>query len=84
MIQKIKPLPLTWHMTMHTGKGLQAVLEFLKKTGVGSRIWILGTKKDMVGGFGWSHIRDEGNEEGEEDGEGRRTVIDAVEAAGVG
>ena len=41
MKQKIKPLPLTWHMAMHTGKGFQAVLKFLERTGVGSWTWIL-------------------------------------------
>ena len=83
MKQKIKPLPLTWHTAMHTGKGLQAVLEFLEKTGVGSRIWILGPKNDLVGGFGWSHIRDDGDEGGEEDEEEGRRGVDAAEAAGV-
>ena len=84
MKQKIKPLPLTWHTAMHTGKGLQAVLEFLKKTGVGSRTWILGPKKDLVGGFGWSHIRDDGDEGAEDDEEEGRRGVDAAEAAGVG
>ena len=84
MNQKIKPLPLTWHTAMHTGKGLQAVLEFLEKTGVGSRTWILGPKKDLVGGFGWSHIRDDGNEGGEGNEEEGRRGADAAEAAGVG
>ena len=83
MKQKIKPLPLTWHTAMHAGKGLQAAMEFLEMTGVGSRTWILGPKKDLVGGYGWSHIRDDG--EGEEgDEEERRRGIDAAEAAGVG
>ena len=84
MKQKIKPLSLTWHTAMHTGKGLQAVLEFLEKTGVGSRTWILGPKKDLVGGFGWSHIRDDGNEGGEADEQEERRGVDAAEAAGVG
>ena len=84
MKQKIKPLPLTWHTAMHTGKGLQAVWEFLETTGVGSRTWILGPWKDLVGGFGWSHIRDDSaNGEEEDDGQ-RRRVIDVAEAAGVG
>ena len=84
MKQKIKPLPLTWHTAMHTGKGLQVVLEFLETTGVGSQSWILGPKKDMVGSFGWSHIRDDGaGEVGEEEGE-RGREIDVAEAAGVG
>ena len=82
MKQKIKPLPLTWQTAMHTGKGLQVVLEFLETTGIGSRTWILGPQKDLVGGYGWSHIRDDG-EEGEGDEE-RRRGIDAAEAAGVG
>ena len=84
MKQKIEPLPLTWHTAMHTGEGLQAAMEFLEKTGVGSGTWILGPKKDLVGSFGWSHIRDDGDEEGEEEGEVRRKGIDAAEAAGVG
>ena len=84
MKQTIKPLPLTWHTAMHTGKGLQAAMEFLEKTGVGSPTWILGPKKDLVGGFGWSHIRDDGEERKEEEGEVRRRGIDAAEAAGVG
>ena len=84
MKQKIKPLPLTWHTAMHTGKGLQVVLEFLEMTGVGSRSWILGPKKDLVGGFGWSHIRDDGAREVEEDEEERGREIDAAEAVGVG
>ena len=83
MKQKIKPLPLTWHMAMHTGKGLQAAMEFLETTGVGSRTWILGPKKDLVGGYGWSHIRDD-TEGGEGDKEERRSGIDAAEATGVG
>ena len=84
MKQKIKPLPLTRHMAMHTGKGLQEVLEFLDTTGVGSRTWILGPRKVLVGGFGWSHIRDDSaNGEEEDDGQ-RRRGIDVAEAAGVG
>ena len=82
MKQKIKPLPLTWHTAMHTGKGLQTAMEFLETTGVGSRTRILGPKKDLVGGYGWSHIRDHG-EGGEEDEEEKRSSIDAAEAAGV-
>ena len=42
------------------------------------------SKKDLVGGFGWSHIRDDGDERGEEDGEERRRGIDAAVAVGVG
>ena len=84
MKQKIKPLPLTWHTAMHTGKGHQVVLEFLEMTGVGSRSWILGPKKDLVGGFGWSHIRADGARVVEEDEEERGREIDAAEAAGVG
>ena len=84
MKQKIKPFPLTWHTTMHMGKGLQGGLEFLEKTGVGSRTWILGPKKDLVGGFGWSHIRDDGNEGGEGNEEEGWRVVDAAEAAGIG
>ena len=68
---------------MHTGKGLQAAMKFLETTGVGSRTWILGPKKDLVCGYGWSHIRDDGDE-GEGDEEERRRGIDAAEAAGVG
>ena len=83
MKQKIKPLPLTWHTAMHTGNGLQAAMEFLETTGVGSWTWILGPKKDLVGGYGWSHIRDDGKE-GEGDEEERRRDIDVAEAAGVG
>ena len=82
MKRKIKPLPLTWHTAMHTAKGLQAAMEFLETTRIGSRTWILGPKKDLVGGYGWSHIRDDG-EEGEGDEE-RRRGIDVAEAAGVG
>ena len=63
MKQKIKSLPLTWHTAMHMGKGLQGLKEFLETTGVGSRTWILGPKKGLVGGYGWSHIRDEEKEE---------------------
>ena len=84
MKQKIKPLPLTWHTAMHTGKGLQAAMEFLEATGVGSRTWILGPKKDLVGGFGWSHIREDGEGVEEEDEGKRGREIDAVEAVGVG
>ena len=84
MKQKTKPLPLTWHTAMHPGKGLRAAMEFLENTGVGSWTWILGPKKDLVGGFGWSHIRDDGDEGGEEDGGERRRGIDAAEAVGVG
>ena len=80
MKQKIKTLPLTWHTAMHTGKGLQAAMEFLETTGVGSGTWILGPKKDLVGGYGWSHIRDDA-EGGEGDEEERRSGIDAAEAA---
>ena len=58
-------------------------MEFLETTGVGSRTWILGPKKDLVGGYGWSYIRVDG-EGGERDEEERRRGIDAVEAAGVG
>ena len=83
MKQKIKPLPRTRHMAMHTGKGLQAAMEFLETTGVGSWTWILSPKKDLVGGYGWSHIRDDA-EGGEGDEEERRSGIDAAEAAGVG
>ena len=43
----------------------------------------MGPKKDLVGGYGWSHIRDD-TEGGEVDEEERRSVIDAAEAAGVG
>ena len=60
------------------------MLEFLERTGVGSRTWVLGPRKDLVGGFGWSHIRDDGNERGEEDEQERRRDIDLAEAAGVG
>ena len=84
MKEKIKPLPLTWHMAMHMGKGLQAVLEFLEKTGVGSRAWILSPQKELAGGFSWSHIRDDGNEGGEQDEEEGRRGFDSAEAAGVG
>ena len=69
MKHEIRPLPLTWHTAMHTGKGLQAALEFLETTGVGSRTWILGPRKDLVGAFGWSHNRDDGEGEKEDDGE---------------
>ena len=37
-----------------------------------------------MGGFGWSHIRDDGNEGGEQDEEEARMGVDAVDAAGVG
>ena len=60
------------------------MLEFLEKMGVGSRTWILSPKKDLVGGFGWSHIKDDRNEGGEEDEEERRRGVDAAEVAGVG
>ena len=68
---------------MHIGKGLQAAMEFLEKTGVGSRTWILGPKKDLVGGFGWSHNRGDGEDGGEAEGEERRRGIDAAETVGV-
>ena len=84
MKQKIKPLPLTWHTAMHTGKGLQAAMEFLETTGVGSRTWILGPNKDLVGCYGWSHIRDDGEGVEEEDEGERGREIEAVEAVGVG
>ena len=84
MTQKIKPLPLTWHTAMHTGKGLQAAMEFLETMGVGSRTWIVGPKKDLVGGFGWSHIRDDGEGVEEEDKGERGREIEAVEAVRVG
>ena len=84
MKQKIKPLPLTWHTSMHTGKGLKVVLEFLETTGVGSRSWMLGPKKDLVGGFGWSHMRDDGVGGAKEDEGERGREIDRAEAAGVG
>ena len=51
---------------------------------MGSRTWILGPRKDLVGRFGWSHIRDDGNEGGEEDEEEGRRGVHAAEAAGVG
>ena len=69
---------------MHTGKGLQATMEFLETTGVRPRTWILGPKKDLVGGFGWSHIRDDGEGVEEEDEGERGREIDAAEAVGVG
>ena len=84
MKQKIKPLRLTWHTAMDTGKGLQVALEFLEATGVGSRSWMLGPKKDSVGGFGWSHMRDDGGGGAEEDDGERGREIDATEAAGIG
>ena len=84
MKQKIKPLPLTWHTATHTGTGFQAAMEFLETTGVGSRTWIFSPNKDLVGGYGWSHIRDNG-EGVEEEVEGERgREIEAVEAVGVG
>ena len=72
----MKPLPLTWPTAMHTGKGLQAALEFLEETGVGTRKWMLGPREE-VDGFGWSPIGDDGersggherDEGGEEDAE---------------
>ena len=69
---------------MHTGKGLQVAMEFLEKTGVGSQTWILGPRKDLVGGLGWSHIRDDGEKGREEDGEAGRRGTDEAEEAGVG
>ena len=53
-------------------------------TGVGSQTWILGLKKDLVDGFGWSHIRDDGAGGVEEDEEERGKEIEVAEAAGVG
>ena len=84
MRQKIKPLPLTWHTAMHTGKGLQAAMEFLETTGVGSRMWILGPKKDLVGGYGLPHIRDDGEGGVGDEEEERRIGIDVAEEVGVG
>ena len=69
---------------MLTGKGLQAAMEFLETTRVGSRTWILGPKKDLVGGFGWSHIRDDGEGVEKEDEGRRERENDVVEAVGVG
>ena len=57
---------------------------FLETTGVGSRTWILGPKKDLVGRFGWSHIQDDGDGVEEEDEGERGREIDAAEAVGVG
>ena len=59
-------------------------MEFLETTGVGSRTWILGPKKDLVDGFGWSHLRDDGEGVEEEDEGERGRGIDVVEAVGVG
>ena len=79
----MKSLPLTWQTAMHTGKGLQAVMKFLEETGVATRMWILGPKDDLVGGFGWSHMRDDGEEGGGGEREGRG-MAEGEEAVGVG
>jgi len=85
MQKQIKPFPLTWQTAMHTGKGLQAVLEFLGETGVGTRTWISGPQTAEVGGFGWSHFGDDGSGgERTERGEGAGGEVDAAEVAGVG
>ena len=82
---QMKPLPLTWQTAMHTGKGLRATMEFLEETGVGTRAWILGPKSDHVGGFGWSHIRDDGTEEGARAEVGERgDGADEADVVGVG
>ena len=69
---------------MHTGKGLRATLEFLEETGVGTRTWILGPRDEHVGGFGWSHIRDDGVEEGEAGDRERGEGEDEADVVGVG
>ena len=71
---------------MHTTRGLAASLDYLKDTGVGSRRWIMGTRVADVGGFGWSHIRDDGEEGAGEEREARsgRMREETAEAAGVG
>ena len=80
----MKSIPLTWHTAMYTGKGLQAVMKFLEETGVATWTWILGPRDDLVGGFGWSHIRDDGEEgEGEEREErGEATAVEEVVGVG--
>ena len=70
---------------MHTGKGLQAVLEFLEETGVGTRKWMLGPRDEETDGFGWSHIGDEGERSGgHEEGERGEEEEVTAEDAGVG
>ena len=59
-------------------------MEFLETTGVGSRTWILGPEKDLVGGFGWSHIRDDGEGAEERDEGERGREIHAAEEVGIG
>jgi hypothetical protein len=82
--KQLNPLPLTFQTAMHTGKGLQGVLEFLEETGVGTRTWILGPRTERVDGFGWSHMRDDGERAGgHEEGE-RGEQGDAAEVVGVG
>ena len=75
-----------WHTAIYTGKGLQAVMKFLEQTGVATRKWILGSKYELVGGFGWSHIRDDGEDDGGEGGEGgvRDRGAEVEEVVGVG
>ena len=80
----MKSIPLTWHTAMYTGKGLQAVMKFLEETGVATRTWILGPRDDLVGSFGWSHIRDDGEEGVGEEREARGEAAEAEEVVGVG
>ena len=82
--KQIKPLPLTWQMAMHTGKGLKATIGFLTETGVGTRTWILGPKMAGEGGFGWSHINTETTDGGGGSGEERRGEVEMAEVVGVG
>jgi hypothetical protein len=82
--QQIKPFPLTWQTAMHTGKGLQGVLEFLGETGVGTRKWILGPHTETADGFGWSQMNDVGSGVGEADREGGGEEEVTAEVVGVG
>jgi hypothetical protein len=86
MIRKMKPLPPLWRTAMHTSRGLAATLKYLEETKVGSRTWILGPRDADVGGFGWSHIRDDGTGGEGEEGEARsgRVEDDVAEVVGVG
>ena len=80
----MKSIPLTWHTAMYTGKGLQAVLKFLEETGVAIRTWILGPRYDLVDGFGWSHIRDDGEGGDGEEREERGGAAEVEEVVSVG
>ena len=69
-------------MAMHTGKGLRAVMKFLEEMGVSTETWILGPRDDLMGGFGWSHMRDDAEDDGGEGGR-RDQGAEVEEAVGV-